>query len=185
VKEIKVVCIFGISGVGKTTLIRKALESVSGWRHLQASELIKIGLANKATSSEILRRSTKERMVTHQLILLENFWSYVRSLEDANAILDGHLVIDAEQGYVKVPVWVINRLRPTKLVHIEDKPEEIYIRRQVDIARIRPTRTPEKLDSYQKLSADLCLRYGRELNVPVNRLNPSNPRALIKLLNAL
>jgi adenylate kinase len=183
VTEPKVVCVFGISGVGKSTIIRHAMMGSTTWRHFQASKLIKIGLEDELLSSETLRRASGDQILGNQLLLVESFWRAVGASRCDIAILDGHLVVDADDGLVKIPVGVIERLKPSKLVHIEDRPEEIHYRREADVGRVRPIRTPEILAIHQAMSAQLCGQYARELEVPVHFLGPPDFETLIDLLH--
>jgi hypothetical protein len=50
--EAKVIGVFGLSGVGKTRLIKAATEGLDGVLHVQASTLIKQGLADVGVTSE-------------------------------------------------------------------------------------------------------------------------------------
>ena len=62
----KVIAVFGISGVGKTTIIRQWLDGRDDALHLQASALIRQGLPDLALDSEMLRSSSAHRILANQ-----------------------------------------------------------------------------------------------------------------------
>jgi adenylate kinase len=74
----RVMAVFGISGVGKSTLINEALKAGPDGAHLQASDLIKSGLADQ-TNADMLRRSSSAKVRSNQDIMLEGFWRRVQA----------------------------------------------------------------------------------------------------------
>ena len=61
--------VVGVSGVGKTELIRRFVAKHHEFRHLEASKLIREGLNVKA--SEQIELLPKEQIIKNQFILLE------------------------------------------------------------------------------------------------------------------
>jgi adenylate kinase len=158
-------CVFGISGVGKTTLIAKALANIQDGLHLQASALIKQGLADPLKDSEMLRRSSGDRILANQMVLIEMF---DRACAVANArvtVFDGHLIIDTDKGLFEIPLYVIAALKPGLLVHVDADPAVIALRRSQDTARSRPARSAEVLDAHQAKSRALCREYSTTLGI--------------------
>ena len=177
-----VICVFGLSGIGKTTLIKKALEAVPGTLHLEASALIKQGLADAEMESEWLRRAGGERVLANQQILVEIFQREIGIRPGSVVAFDGHLVIDAEDRLVEIPRDVIAALGPQVLVHVEEIPEAIRWRRLADPSRRRPERSAEVLGGHQATSRRLCSEYSRVLGVEMHTLRPSSVKDLAKIM---
>ena len=177
-----VVCVFGISGVGKTTLIQAALKDVPGGLHLEASALIKQGLADPAMDSDQLRQAGGERVLANQQILVTMFQRSAGMRPASVVVFDGHLVIDVEERLVEIPEDVIAALGPRMLVHVEDDPALISRRRKGDPSRSRAQRSAEALSLHQHASRRLCAKYGIALDVPTITLGPHAARQLAEVL---
>jgi adenylate kinase len=180
-----VIAAFGISGVGKSRLVAQACANIASSLHLQASALIKEGLADPEISSEQLRRSSGDRILANQYILIEMFDRAVAA-RPANVVLfDGHLVIDTDAALIDVPPTVISALHPALLVHIEDDPSSIASRRQLDQSRIRPKRGSDFLQTCQIRSRRLCEAYSRNLTIPMQVLRYDDVIGLISQYSTL
>lgn len=179
-----VVCVFGISGVGKTTLIRAALVALPSALHLQASTLIKQGLTDPVMESERLRLAGGERILANQQILTKMFQREIEMRPAPVVVFDGHLVIDAEDRLVEIPREVIAALNPRLLVHVEDLPEAIVGRRQADQARRRAERLANELEAHQAASRRLCAEYSAALKVDMLVLCPCSAKQLVDTLKA-
>lgn len=155
----RIIGVFGISGVGKSTLISEARRAVPSSLHLQASALIKDGLRNPESTSESLRRRPGGQIRSNQDILVDSFWRAVNSQSCPVVVFDGHLVIDTDRELVEIPQKVIEELMPSVMVHVEDDVATIAIRRAQDQNRVRPVRSAEALAQHQRLSRKLCESY--------------------------
>lgn len=167
-----VIAIFGISGVGKTTLISEAADSIPGALHLQASALIKQGLADPAVTSDMLRRSCGDRIIDNQAVLIEMFELVIANAKASVVFFDGHLVIDTDDRLLEIPIEVIAALKPNLLVHIEDDAETIALRRASDRGRQRPVRSIAAIADHQSYSRSLCKRYSSVLGIKMVALPP-------------
>lgn len=176
--ERKVIAVFGISGVGKTTIIRRWLDGHDDALHLQASTLIRQGLTDPAPDSEKLRRSSAQGILTNQDILVEMFRRAVTASRAGLVVFDGHLVIDTDELFVEIPLAVVAALQPHTLVHIEHLPVAIAARRRADIGRERPVRDTSTLQCHQARSRALCQAYGSKLGVQVVLVNQEEQSAL-------
>ena len=179
----RVIAVFGISGVGKTTAIRKWLEGREDALHLQASALIKQGLADPVLDSEVLRRSAGDRVLANQDLLIEMFGRAVAASAARLVIFDGHLVIDTDERLVEIPLSVIAALRPRMLLHIEQTPETIAERRRDDTSRNRPVRALDILEQQQARSRSLCQTYGKRLSVEVLLVIGENKAVIEKIFS--
>jgi adenylate kinase len=180
-----VIAVFGISGVGKSTLITEALKNVPDSAHLQASDLIKSGLADQTMSSEMLRRSSSAKVRSNQDIMLEGFWRRVQAQPCRRIVFDGHLLIDTDDELVRIPQEVIAGLRPSLMVHVEDDIAKIAARRAQDSQRRRPARSEETLQGHQRLSRNLCETYASALGCEMLICRPDEVVSFIDLLKAL
>jgi adenylate kinase len=167
-KALKIVAVFGISGVGKSWLVHQVASRLPGALHLQGSTLIKQGLADPAVSSEELRRASGDEIIANQKVLIAMF-NRALSEHIGNLVLfDGHLLIDTEHSLVEVPQSAVAALHPTLLVHVEADPMLIAARRHDDKTRARPKRDIATLAEHQTRSRDLCQAYAQALSILVN-----------------
>jgi adenylate kinase len=181
--EFHVIGVFGISGVGKGTLIAEARKIAPDSLHLQASALIKRGLDDPEIDSDALRRRRGGQIRLNQDILVESFWLMVRAQPHRLVVFDGHLVIDTDRELVEIPLEIIASLRPSLMVHVEDA-EKIAARRFQDRDRVRPMRSEEVLQKHQRLSRKLCEAYASALKTEKLVCGPDDVerfRSLLKI----
>ena len=181
--EFQVIGVFGISGVGKSTLIAEARKIAPDSLHLQASALIKRGLDDPEINSEARRRRPGGQIRSNQDILLESFWRTVRAQPHRLVVFDGHLVIDTDREVVEIPLEVIASLRPSLMAHVEDDAEKIAARRFQDRDRVRPMRSEEILEKHQRLSRRLCEAYASALDTEMLVCGPDDVERFRSVLN--
>lgn len=160
-----IVCVFGISGVGKTMLIRQALSGRNYVVHFTASNLIKQAHADPQITSEILRCASGDSIRANQQLLTTMFVRQVAATSAKLIVFDGHLLIDTDEQIVEIPLDVIAKLHPSILIHVEAEPSVIAERRRVDAVRVRPFRSTEALAEHQERSRELCCTYAAALGV--------------------
>ena len=181
--EFQIIGVFGISGVGKSTLIAEAQKIAPNSLHIQASALIKRGLEDRGINSEALRRRPGGQIRSHQDILLDSFWRTVQAQPHRLVVFDGHLVIDTDRELVEIPLEVIASLRPSLMVHLEDDAEKIGARRSQDRDRVRPVRSEEILEKHQRLSRRLCEAYAAALDTEMLVCGPDDVERFRSLLH--
>ncbi len=174
--------VFGVSGVGKTTLIKRvAAQFPQKILHLQGSELIKEAMNEKVTSEDI-RLISEEDIQNNQEKMIQEYWRKIDHTCVEAVIFDGHCVIDNGHEFVKIPSVVIKDLNLSHLVFVHDNPKSIFHRRINDAERSRPYWTIQKLSELQEVALDVCDQYRRDLEISLLTVNVSDDQALRNLL---
>jgi adenylate kinase len=161
----KVVFVCGISGVGKSHLLRRYAERRGDLTVISAGGLI--GNARAARDRDALRNLSSTDLHQSQELLLEGFRRLLPTTTASLLIIDGHALIDnnEEDPYI-VPLEVFDSLALDGLIHIESLPDAIAERRRRDLNRIRPERSIEELTRHQELSATRTLQIASRLGIP-------------------
>lgn len=160
--------VFGVSGVGKTSLISRAVQREDTLLHVQASELIRRGLTGPAPSSELLQNSGRDKIIDNQSILIRMFKNVRRSNPDKLIVLDAHSVVDTGDQIVRIPVAVIHDLQLDHLIFMRSSPDKIVDQRKRDQGRTRPKRTIAEIASMQCQALDVCQEYASQLRLPLS-----------------
>jgi adenylate kinase len=176
----RLVCVFGVSGVGKSTMLRDYVASHPGWMHLIAGDVLS---AMMRQDSEALRTSGTEDIQANQRLLVERILEICARHPDKRVLLDAHCVIDNGAGFVKVPVAAIEDLPPDLLVCVWDEAARIQVRRACATDRIRPERTVAQLDNYQKTVVETCEEYGEELDIELVKVRAGDGAGLADVLS--
>jgi adenylate kinase len=158
----KVVCAFGVSGVGKSTMLRNYVASHKHWLHIVASEVLSDVTQQ---TSETLRMAGKDRIQLNQQLAVKRIAAIRAEHGECNVLLDAHSVIDNGEELIRVPASAIKELQPNLLLLIWDDPSKIKGRRENATDRPRPERTISQIDDYQKAVHETCESYQRLLGV--------------------
>jgi len=153
--------VFGISGVGKTTLIRQYLSIRPNILSISAGRILQ---DRSGRSGEDLRRGAANSVQDTQAGLIEGFAEFRAANQGYGVIFDGHTVIDSDSGIVDVPLDIIIGLNLSAFVYIRDASESIARRRAADTARQRPERTSEILALHQDRAQALARDYAAKAN---------------------
>ena len=176
-----VIAVFGVSGVGKSTLLGKiAAECPSKILHLQAGQLIKD--RQRITDSEKIRTVKAEKIIDNQNDLIEEFYQKCNISSASLVLFDGHCIVDNNIDLVPIPVSVIKALTPKHLVFVHDNPEKITARCLGDSSRQRPVRTAAYVDNAQKRAIDTCREYEKILGIPLDLILPDDSEGLRTLV---
>jgi adenylate kinase len=141
--------VVGVSGVGKSALLEDARRRL-GFRHLQASELIKAERRERKAepvARDLLRDGNID---DNQAILISGFMRYAP--ESGLVVLDGHTVIDTPGGLVTLSPSVFSAIDVSRFVVVVDDVENIELRRLSDTRRAKPIRSHEELAEHQNRS---------------------------------
>ncbi len=165
------VCVFGISGVGKTTLIRQFMSRHPDWHALSAGGLLG-GLSHMAPTS--LRLAERPVIEENQFAIAEAVQRHRRANPGSKWMLDAHSTIDNDRELVIVPTEVIARIDPDRLIFVFDDAAVIHLRRTSDSHRLRPITSLDRIEEEQRLALDTCVVYARELKLDLHRVRSNN-----------
>jgi len=166
-----IVAFVGVSGVGKSTLLKK-LSECCAFQHLQASALIA-----EMRSAEGVAKSSSDHLrlanIDENQELLTRAFHVKRNPEISLIIIDGHTLIDTPSGLIDIGAPVFAELGVTQFVFLADDPQSIFERRLRDQTRNRPKRSVEELDHQQTQALLSAFRASVQLNVPLQVFTPS------------
>jgi len=150
----KKVVIVGIPGVGKSTLVTKIVEilhsrqksvSVNSFGTLMFEEAQKNGMKNR----DDLRKLSME----DQLTLQKKAAQKIAELKDDLVIIDTHTFINTNAGfYPGLPNNILEIIKPSNLISVYARPEEIYNRRMKDSTRQRDLVSIENIKKEMAIS---------------------------------
>jgi len=157
----KKVIIVGIPGVGKSTIISNATEILQNigttirtvvFGTVMFEEAKKLGINDR----DQLRKLSIEVQQKLQAMTAD----YISSLKESVVVVDTHLFIKTPSGYYPgLPMNLILKINPDRLILVTADSEEILRRRKKDNTRTRDTITDEEIkrDLDVSLSMISCL----------------------------
>lgn len=165
----EIVLIAGVSGVGKSTLLRNALGPLR-FNHIEASALIRdeMKLRQKVTSQDELR---KLDIADNQKILVTAFKRLTSGM-DGLVLVDGHTTIDTGTDFVDVDSRVFDEMNVSMIIFVADKPDIIADRRARDHSRNRPARSSDEIRFYQDRALISALSIALDIAVPLHVILP-------------
>lgn len=172
----KVLFVCGVAGVGKTYMINRVIRSFPAAVTCRASSIIQE--ARKIADPDTLRRLSMNDIALSQELLIAGLNRVRTECAAALVVLDGHSVIDTENGYFDITVETVKRLHVHSVVHLEEAVERVQKRRALDSTRGRLSRSIDELAEYQSRSLAMCQSYERELSIPLVRLCAGDEPAL-------
>jgi adenylate kinase len=150
-----VIVVTGIPGVGKTTVMKRAVEGLD-------MEFVTFGTVMIDIAKEM--GLVKDRDEMRKLTLEQQKELQIRSAEKVasmgNVILDTHCTVKTPKGYMPgLPEWVLKKLKPTAIVVVEADPDEIYNRRAKDTTRNRDPDSIEQIAEHQQINRAAAMAY--------------------------
>ncbi|MBD0359575.1 MAG: adenylate kinase [Nitrososphaeraceae archaeon] len=143
----KRVVVVGIPGVGKTTVISRTAEilnqrgtqtAVVVFGTMMFEEARKLGINNR----DAMRRESIEVQRHMQDLAARR----IANLKDNIVIVDTHLFINTNEGYYPgLPLHLLEVIKPTNIVMVAARPEEIANRRRIDETRDRDIESVEDI----------------------------------------
>jgi adenylate kinase len=176
----QVVAFTGLSGVGKSTLIKTLAASVP-LEHLQASALIKEGrqaVGDAVITQDQLRLFDIDE---NQNLLIRGFRLKARAIMGL-IILDGHTVIESDDGLTRIDARVFGAIGIDSMIFLADDPEAIAQRRLNDPARKRPVPRVDKLRLIQEVAREHASAICRTLDIPLHICRPDESTLIVTAL---
>lgn len=135
----KTIIIVGVPGVGKSTIITNATETLKNrgtsvktvvFGSVMFEEAKKLGIND--------RDELRKLKIDVQEKLQNKAAEHISSLNDSIVFVDTHLFIKTQSGYYPgLPMNLILKMNPQKLILITANPDEILNRRKKDTTRTR------------------------------------------------
>ena len=173
------VCAFGVSGVGKSTMLHKFVAKYPNWLLLVASDIL---AEVTQQDPESLRTGTRTRIEKNQHLAVRKIDSIRKTHSRCDIVVDAHCVIDNGDELVRVPLAAIKALNPTALVCIWDEAERIHDKRRLDRVRVRPERSVHQLKLYQQAVIEMCEEYRSRLGLELASVRAGDTHALEEAL---
>jgi adenylate kinase len=185
------IVIVGIPGVGKSTVVARVVELLR--ERARNTQVVNYGSIMLEEASKILGLKSRDEMrklsIEAQRNLQVHAASTISRIDDEVVIVDTHLFISTNEGFWPgMPMDVLQALKPTNLVLVTAKPEEILSRRQKDTTRSRDPATKESL--IKELQAAHSLLYASSIITGCPALVVDNPEgpvdpAALRIMEAL
>jgi len=170
--------IVGIPGVGKTTVISKAAESLSKsglitqvivFGSAMLDEAKKLGIKDR----DEMRRLPVQKQRTLQVLAANS----TKAIQNSNVLIDTHLFINTKEGkYPGLPKNLLEILSPTHLVMITADPEDIFRRRTQDGTRNRDLISVEGIKTDLEISAIMIASTSVLIGAPFKFIYNSNDK---------
>ena len=170
--------IVGIPGVGKTTVISKAAESLSKsglitqvivFGSAMLDEAKKLGIKDR----DEMRRLPVQKQRTLQVLAANS----IKAIQNSNVLIDTHLFINTKEGkYPGLPKNLLEILSPTHLVMITADPEDIFRRRTQDGTRNRDLISVEGIKTDLEISAIMIASTSVLIGAPFKFIYNSNDK---------
>jgi adenylate kinase len=154
----KVVVITGTPGVGKSTVLERALEEIE-----EGYEIINFGDAMLEVALErgVVEDRDEMRKLDPQVqkdIQRMGAKKIAEAAKTKNVIVDTHATIKTPRGYLPgLPIWVLEELMPDVVVVVEADPSEIAGRRSSDATRVRDEENISEIEEHQLLNKDAAI----------------------------
>lgn len=176
-----VIALTGISGVGKSTLIKALAESVP-LEHLQASALIKEGRQASGDAELVTQDQLRHVDIDeNQKFLIRGFEVSAR-MSTGLIILDGHTVIEQDSGLTRIDPRVFGAIGINSMIFLADDPVSIAARRISDATRKRPAPSLDNLRLIQETAQAHASTICGTLGIPLHIFRTDQPAQIGRLL---
>jgi len=143
--------VVGIPGVGKSTVVDKVVAGYPGAKLVNfGTVMFEEALSRKwVKTRDEMRKMPVEKQKRLQTVAATK----IARMREKAVIVDTHLFIRTEEGFWPgLPFDVVRAMKPTHLVLIIAKPEEIAKRRSADATRVRDSLASESLTEELELA---------------------------------
>lgn len=175
----RIVAFTGISGVGKTTFLRKLAELID-FQHVTGGSLIATARGASREARDAIRYAHLDE---NQRLLVEGF-ALTRDPDSSLVIMDGHVVIDDGEGLSKISSDIFRELGISVMVHLESEPQQIAANRGGDTSRSRPPYPSDILEEHQVFSRTHAQAIADILGSPFHIVTHNDTVQLAELLVA-
>lgn len=176
--EPHIIALVGISGVGKTTFLKKLAPSLA-FQHLTAGSLIARAQKAEKKPRDDLRLADVDE---NQRLLVEGF-NLACNRSAPLIILDGHCIIHGDVGVRHIQSQVFSLLGVRLMVHLEADPLQVQINRSSDMTRERPSLQIAELSAHQTQSLSHAQHIASELKIGFLPLKHSDLDVLIEVIS--
>jgi adenylate kinase len=156
----KVVVLTGTPGVGKSTVLNKALEEIEeDFKIMNFGDMMFEVAMEKGVAKD---RDEMRKLDPHIQKEIQQMGGrkIAQAAKTENVIVDTHATIKTPKGYLPgLPVWVLEELMPTQIIVIEADPDEISGRRTSDESRIRDAENIREIEEHQLLNKTAAISY--------------------------
>ncbi len=154
------VIVAGIPGVGKSTVISRALElSSKDYKLVNYGTLMFENAKDKGwvKDRDELRKLPQEKQKENQKLTAKKIAEMARN---ENILIDSHASIKTPKGFLSgFPEYVISLLKPDLFVLVEADDEEIFNRRNKDKSRVRDGDSLEEIHLHQNINRAVAMSY--------------------------
>lgn len=176
----RIVAFTGISGVGKTTFLRK-FAKLMVFQHVTGGSLIAAAKNAVTDGRDDLRYADLDK---NQRLLIEGF-ALARDANTEVVIMDGHVVIDDGECLTEISSDVFKALGVMAMVHLEADPTHIAENRSKDMARSRPKYDKDTLGQHQDMSRQCARSIAEKLRIGFHIVTHNDVAHLATLLEAM
>lgn len=163
-----VVAVVGISGVGKSTALKRAALRVE-FQHLMAGQLIKDELTATSENIKNIDQLRFGEVTGNQTRLISGFKRQVSN--QRLIVLDGHTVIDDGKQLTPISARVFDSIGIHSMIFLEASPGAIRNRRLHDTERSRPILSLEAIVAHQETALDVAKDICARLNITLHRID--------------
>lgn len=156
----KIVAFTGISGVGKTTFLKKLAKRIP-FQHLTGGSLIAAARRVDANQRDSMRHADLDE---NQQLLIDGFF-VACDPQVKLVMMDGHVVIDGANNLTELPSTIFRALGTSLMIHLEADSDWIVANRSRDTSRSRPSYVSETLDQHQSTSRNHAASIARDLGI--------------------
>ncbi len=174
----EIVILAGVPGAGKTSVaelaIREMAEEGEQYKIVNFGDVLfelmkKDGIVEY--KDEIRAKVDQDTYVKYQKMAAEKI-----AEEEGRIIVTTHMSLMTPSGfYPGLPTYVLERLRPSRIIIIEAPAEEIRMRQEADKTRVRGYDFEKDIDMYQQFNRMYAVAYsamsGARLKIIQNRQN--------------
>lgn len=158
----RIIALVGISGVGKTTFLKRIGENID-FQHLSAGSLIAQARSLGEDRRDVLRL---EDIDDNQRLLLSGF----QIMHDQSAplvVLDGHAIIHTPIGIECIDSSVFREIGIDGMIHLSANPDDILRNRTKDSNRVRPQLGLFEIADQQNKSLEVTKLVVAALGIPL------------------